>query len=295
MLLFRRVINSRVGILPTFMSVNTPPLSVIRRSVSAQKRDRRASTRALKRRHDALITRLARSVSPATISAELFTGIEGFVLLAGHLVGAKLVANRVARRAVLQTGRPLPSPSATARQAVPRPKRIVAEAARPGVLPGLVDEHPDNRLLSVEAAILEAMTSVEAGQTAFRILDCFRSTTALNWEAAAAMLLNAGVISDRLDDVTISMAANARRFWDRWQLARDGYRAAFHLGQVKPAEGEWGLIDADEIEQILPGFPVPKSAIRAFWLVRMIRKSPSSLLDLDFHAASGRPLFTLPP
>ena len=267
----------------------------IKATLSTQIRARRTKARALKQRRDALIDGLARTLPPFTVSADILTGREAFVLLAGNLKGAKSVAQRLSRRALLQSTTTLPSPRITATTPEPaRPTRIVAEAMRPAVLPGLVAELPEQQLLSIEDAITAAMNNAADGKPPFKILDHFRSATSLDWNPAAEMLFHAGVFRGRLDPVSVAMTASARRFWERWQLARDNYRAAVHLGQIGSSEGDWGLLEADQLDELLPEFSLPRSAIRNEWLVRLVRKPPTSLFDLDFHATTARPLFTVP-
>jgi hypothetical protein len=225
-------------------------ISTTKAAISTQIRARRAKMRALKQRRDALLNLLARSLPLPFVPADFVTGRDAFTLVAGHLVGAKPVAARVARRAVLRSGRTLNHSALMPRRDVMRPSRIVAEASRPCVIPGLVTESPDHQLLSVEEAIAAAMEDAAAGRTAFRVLNRFRSTTDLGWEIAAAMLVNAGVFRDQLSAETMSMTAEARRFWERWQLARVAYHAAVHLGQVRQIGGDWGLLEVDDVGEL---------------------------------------------
>lgn len=171
--------------------MKTDPNSTVKKAISAQIRDRRASVRALKQRRDALMDGLARTLPPFTVSADILTGREAFMLVAGNLKGAKSVAQRLSRRALLQSTTTLPSPQITTTTPErPRPTRIVAEAMRPAVLPGLVVELPEQQLLSIEDAITAAMKNADDGKPPFTILDRFRSVTSLDWNSAAGMLFH---------------------------------------------------------------------------------------------------------
>ena len=66
------------------------------------------------------------------------------------------------------------------------------------------------------------------------------------------------------------------RVWERWQLARDNYRAAVHVDEVKPSAGDWGLWEAVQIDELLPEFSLPRAAIRNEWLDRLVRNPPTS-------------------
>lgn len=273
----------------------TPPaIAKINTATKTQLRSKRTKLRALKHRHDALIDRLARSLSEGGMSQYIITDREAFVFAAANLKGAKSVAARIARRALLQSCSPLPQGQDKAKREVPRPTRIVIEDHRPTILPALVPQTPPEGPLSIEKAITAAKAHSVAKTPAFALLDAFKATTDLPWDSAATLLFNSGILHERLSVDTISMAAAARCFWDRWQLARDTYQAAVHLGQVEAANGEWGLIEADQVGELLPRFSVPKSALRNEWLVRLIPKLPTSLIDLDFHAVTYTPLFTVP-
>jgi hypothetical protein len=176
-------------------------------------------------------------------------------------------------------------------RAVACPTWVLRERNRPSLLPGLVPPNPAPTLAVPFITILDKLRNLRGtGACAFAALDWLHATTGLLWKDCADVFRSMGW---PVDNGAVEMTRTARLFWNHFHEFRQLWANAVARQQIEEAEGLWGLVESQEVLHWLPGIRIPKMQRRSEYFVRISPRG-GSLIHLDFHASSYRPLFRVP-
>lgn len=203
-----------------------------------------------------------------------------------HTALGKLL-RRLPSKAQLTAEAPVRTP-----HVINRPAHTLCERHRPSVISALANPAPPPRSLAPLNEILELLDArITTGQHQYSTLDWLHSATGFSWGKCAEILRARDLAVDK---GAVAMLTAARNFWDRLHEFQRIYHNAVRLGQVEAAEGDWGIVEAAELDDWLPGLHVPLMHRRSTYLVR-VASHGRPLQNLDFHGwPSSLPLFRVP-
>lgn len=273
--------------------MNATLITPEQKTANAKARKIREWVRVKGRRRESRLTPLMLAVAAAPEIICLDSWEESSALL-GHLNGAKAVASRLLRRAFLIRNPNLdyiPEEGAGFKD-VEAPTRRIRSSKLPAVYPWLVCRNEPAPMSLVEA--LKNIPDVHV----YAKLDWLHSTAGLDWDTCAELLHKRGHTREPIGGDVLAEMATARTFWKHWNEARKAYAAAVTLAQVRPARGEWGLVESTQLTLLFPGFQAPKAQARDQYLIRLKKDGTgihaSMLAKYEFHSVRGyKPLFTL--
>jgi hypothetical protein len=160
------------------------------------------------------------------------------------------------------------------------------------ILPHLVAEYEPSSRRSIVDALDYAQRQHRNGTAPGDILDRFQAMSGMPWISCQEPLLRSKLLPEPMEEEQITTILRVRKFWHVWADAREVWKAAVMLGQIRPTAGDWGIVEHARLQLLLPGLLPPAEERRDEYLIRLIRGA-RGIVELWFYSMTGRPAFWL--
>jgi hypothetical protein len=227
------------------------------------------------------------------ISGESFSPLEMAVFLFGRGEWAKRILRKVWLRARLERTGKLALPyrlKPPGLPAPPRPPHVISRLNRSWVFPPLLLPEatiPSARWFDVLRFVREAHAR---GEPSSRLLDTLVVSSGFDWGTGSIHLEK--LIGRSLTEEEITMAAGARRFWQRYAQGRARAAELQTIQELPIWQGDWAHFDRSQFVELLPGVILADHFERREFLANYIHEG--EVPGLDFYSITGQPLFQHP-
>jgi len=255
-------------------------------------RRRRLRRRRFQRRKKFLKERFS-SVAPEFLSPR-----DARDLLVGSAAAARRAINRINRGRF--TGNFINRPDSTKWQPNPtiskiaRPGRTLSRLNRSTTFPPIVPREVNLKFFSAAEIIADLKRRNQDKKLPSHVLlDALAKASGLSFDCAAQLLVFSQLIEQAISQNDIQVVWSGRQFWKRFCQGQSRYHALSQAEAVPHLSGNWAYLDADELENLLPGIIVPTRLKRRDYLANYICDGGDYSLDI-YSRAALRPLLRHP-